>query len=400
MIWQCVGGQQEQQEKRQPDEALKSSSDSNKAVESSPSASSNNKPFSRESTKKSRPSRVNIEFRVNAMKVVDLRKELRARGLDMNGLKKQLQSRLLDDMMQDLEKKQSSEIPTSATKAEPVKQEKTEKELEQELASKVPVAPENDDSSMSDANEEVVSSKPVVVAPLKRVVKLEVTEQAPVPMEEESVPHHVEKLKEETKLPESAMPLDDEQEIKLLPRKKSVEQGSVNVKQYWKSLSKPTHVFSAASPIKSPAPQPISAKKKKSPIRMVVKSTYKAYVAPSEPDSSHDLMIAPSKSDLSSKSDMSEEDVIHPVASDLSSASKHGSVRDLVSKIQKGSMNSSLGGSAPVTATGGSSTSALSKNLQAKKEARLKRMEEIRGKVRYVPSWITKKRKTRTAFVD
>ena len=57
--------------------------------------------------------------------------------------------------------------------------------------------------------------------------------------------------------------------------------------------------------------------------------------------------------------------------------SKAGSVRDLVSKIQNGTSSAS-------TTTGGieGSGSALSKNLQAKKEARLARMAEIRGKVR------------------
>ncbi len=53
--------------------------------------------------KKSLASRSNIEFKVNALKVVELRRELRNRGYDTKGLKKDLRARLSDAMFVELE---------------------------------------------------------------------------------------------------------------------------------------------------------------------------------------------------------------------------------------------------------------------------------------------------------
>jgi hypothetical protein len=61
--------------------------------------------------KKSLVTRSNIEFKVNALKVVELRMELRNRGYDTQGLKKDLRSRLLDAMLVELEAEDSLQIP-------------------------------------------------------------------------------------------------------------------------------------------------------------------------------------------------------------------------------------------------------------------------------------------------
>lgn len=158
---------------------------------------------------------------------------------------------------------------------------------------------------------------------------------------------------------------------------KKIEEGASNIKQYWKKLSKPaTNTNIASSPMKAPSSNQSATQPKKSPIRMVVKAVQKTMVAPAENDEpAHDLVIAESKSDLTDDDFDGPMSEFSEASAPTSSApmSKAGSVRDLVSKIQNG--NATAGGAA---ATG----SALSKNLQAKKEARLARMAEIRGKVR------------------
>ncbi len=73
-------------------------------------------------TKKLNLSRSNIEFRVNAMKVADLKKGLKARGYDASGLKKDLRARLLDLMLVELDVEGSLDPTSSLPTAKPLQQ--------------------------------------------------------------------------------------------------------------------------------------------------------------------------------------------------------------------------------------------------------------------------------------
>jgi hypothetical protein len=68
--------------------------------------------------KKSLANWPNIEFRVNAMKVVELRRELRNRGYDTQGLKKDLRARLLDSMLVEPEAEGFLHIPLKSVLVE------------------------------------------------------------------------------------------------------------------------------------------------------------------------------------------------------------------------------------------------------------------------------------------
>jgi hypothetical protein len=67
--------------------------------------------------KKSLASRSNLEFKVNAFKVVELRRELRNRGYDTQGLKKDLRGRLLDAMLVELDAEGSLNVPVTSVPA-------------------------------------------------------------------------------------------------------------------------------------------------------------------------------------------------------------------------------------------------------------------------------------------
>eukprot|EP00980_Cylindrotheca_fusiformis_P010430 scaffold2315_cov113-Cylindrotheca_fusiformis.AAC.23 len=343
------------------------------------------------SQKQSNPNRVNIEFRINAMKVAELKQELRDRDLDTNGLKKQLQARLLQAMFDELDTKMEPKLdskvdpkndePSEAFKDQPSEEvNPAPKMAEAKNPSEEVVAAsqdncsekdENNDAQMNDileTNEDV--GKKSALNPIKTVVSPNFQHQSPVNRTESSSGK-----KSPQPGSESPIPLERPTTAASSP-KKQVGQGSTNIKQYWKKFSKPAQVVgTSSSPVKEHGFTKTTTKQKKSPIRMVVKNVQVAHAAPSEIEvSQQDLTISQTKSDLS------EDDFDRPVsdfsaASDSASLSKTGSVRDIVSKIQS---------SATLTATnnssGGGNTSALSKNLQAKKEARLARMAEIREK--------------------
>lgn len=366
MIWQCVGGKEAKQDQGQEETR-------GEAETSQPSMANELSTSAQLCQKQSHPSRVNIEFRVNAMKVVELRKELRDRDLDTDGLKKQLQARLREAMFDEMEPRIND--PTVQQKDESVK-EATVETLVEAKRTEAPIESNDDpkdgeeDTKMDDVSEvKVVAKASAVSHQVKAIEVPKLVEDSPA---EESKPRAI-KL---TVKPESLSPLEKLSAAVVSPKKQQMDQGSSNIKQYWKKFSKPVQA-TISSPFKASASKNTAAKEKKSPIRMVVKKAQNTQNAPSEIDlSSQDLMITHSKSDLS------EDDFERPV-SDFSAASGSGSmsktacVKDLVSKIQNCNAFTSA-----TTATSVGSTSALSKNLQAKKEARLARMAEIRGKVR------------------
>jgi hypothetical protein len=362
LIWQCVGGQETRHEETKEHAETSIAEKPNEMTNSA-----------HQSQMTSHPSRVNIEFRVNAKKVVELRKELRARDIDTNGLKKQLQARLRQAMFDEMDTEQN-EAPVPP-KVESV-QHAPAANVAEAKQSEAPIVHEdgNNDAQMIDVNEVKADEKSVVSQQITTVAHSKPIEP---PIEKSASKRDEPAVEKALVQPESPSPMPVERHVVVgaLP-KQQMDQGSTSIKQYWKSFSKPAQA-TASSPMKEPALTNSPMKNNKSPIRMVVKNTQKTCTAPSEIDiSSHDLMITQCKSDLS------EDDFERPVsdfsaASGSASMSKAKSVRDLVSKIQNCNTFTST-----TSTTEGGSTSALSKNLQAKKDARLARMAEIRGKVR------------------
>ena len=345
-----------------------------------------------EGPKKPNANRVNIEFRVNAMKVVELRKELRKRNLDTNGLKKQLQARLRKAMFEEIGSEQENE---QEPVAEPMTKVKNAAKIEEAkpTATEIISAPENItkeiEKSIKGSNTNVMKTSKKDV-----VVKAPVASFKPVPKIKNDVTISKKTSIESKEQPEKAKlaaPASSEvaMEVDEKIQSKSGDHGSNNVKNYWKALSKPVNQKSQISKLSAPKTS-IPAKKTKSPIKMVVKKTYKPFSIPSENDSiKDDMEFSESKDDFSVVSESngpSKETSEPPVSSGPVGLTKTNSVKDMVSKIQNNgsissmgstmNMNSTLNMSSTLKATGG-----LSKNLQAKKDARMARMAEIRGKV-------------------
>ena len=340
-----------------------------------------------EAPKKPNANRVNIEFRVNAMKVVELRKELRERNLDTNGLKKQLQARLRKAMFEEIGSEQENKQEpvaepmkkvTNAAKVEEAKPTATEimsaKEIEKSIKG-------SNTNVMTTSKRDVVVKAPVASFKPVPKIKNDVTVSKKTSIESKEQPEKAKVAAPASS--EVAMEVDEK------IQSKPGDHGSNNVKNYWKALSKPVHQKSQISKL-SPPKTSIPAKKTKSPIKMVVKKTYKPFSIPSENDSTKDDMeFSESKDDFSVVSESngpSKESSETPVPSGPVGLTKTNSVKDMVSKIQNNgsissmgstmNMNSTLNMSSTLKATGG-----LSKNLQAKKDARMARMAEIRGKV-------------------
>lgn len=328
---------------------------------------------------------VDIEFRVNAMKVLDLRKELKRRDLETTGLKKQLQARLREAIINESATTTQptdtlpcqSGIMKSGQIMEPGKSETT-------IAAEVQI--KNCDESnliIHDQAKNTETSHDFNAQKTGEETDTQGTEMKLVgQVSSVNMPANAHKggsfdedqIMEVSEEKQEKEEPSDQSKVLSSP-KRHHEEGASNIKQYWKKLSKPTNSTAIASPMKVPVETHSEQRVKKSPIRMVVKTVQK--VLPSEKGcSTQDLVITESKSDLT------DDDFDGPI-SEFSEASapvemsKAGSVRDLVSKIQNGTSSAS--------STGGSG-SALSKSLQAKKEARLARMAEIRGKVRRIRS--------------
>ncbi|CAJ1931999.1 unnamed protein product [Cylindrotheca closterium] len=321
---------------------------------------------------KEQPKCVEIEFQVNAMKVVELRKELKRRDLETNGLKKQLQARLRGAMATENTTQRAGSVPhhpDCTSSKQPIGAEKSEASVIQQGN----VKGSKESKQLSDGNDNFIE--------MREVNDQQKTESLKPSVNSSQSSHEAKVSYDEVQAMVDNEGVEEEKWSDLStnatsPKKTLEEEVASNIKQYWKKLSKPANASTVTSPIIVAMMTHSESKKKKSPIRMVVKTVQKVLPAAND-DPAQDIVISASNSDLT------DDDFDGPI-SEFSKASaplvpvqisKAGSVRDLVSKIQKSTSSAS-------NTTGGDegSGSALSKNLQAKKEARLARMAEIRGK--------------------
>ncbi|CAJ1928896.1 unnamed protein product [Cylindrotheca closterium] len=366
LIWQCVGGQEVNRQDSPP------TCTNDKHSKGIPLPNSDR--ISNSSETKQQPNCVEIEFQVNAMKVAELRKELKRRDLETNGLKKQLQARLREAMATENTTQRAGSVPhhpDCTSSKQPIGAEKSEASVAQQGN----IKGSKESCQLSDGNDNFTEMRKVSDQQKTGSLKSSVnssqsSHEAKVSSDEVQGMVGSEGVEEEKWSTNSTSP------------KQTLEgEGASNIKQYWKKLSKPANASTVTSPIKVAMMTHSESKKKKSPIRMVVKTVQKVLPAAND-DPVQDIVI----SDIvisASNSDLTDDDFDGPISefSETSAPlvpvqiSKAGSVRDLVSKIQKSTSSAS-------NTTGGveGSGSALSKNLQAKKEARLARMAEIRGK--------------------
>lgn len=320
------------------------------------------------SPKKGNTTRSNVEFHVNAMKVADLRKELKLRDCDANGLKKDLRARLLEAMFQELESQQN-ETTASITeplvvKVEPPKQKAPEVESSSNSHTIELIGRKQENDERVDKESYDVSNSEAASGDEKGKADTEGSGPRPAKVSYSSTQAETHSVVES----ESAPP----------------KQESVAPKEYWKNLSKASSQSEA-----SVATGYSSIKKARSPIRAVVaKAAFKAFGIAASAASSQAFPM-----EVDTSSDAAPEEDISPPASEVSTSSKISGtrVRELVSKISNSSnfssstsaLSSTLAGAGTSalssTLTGGNA-SALSKNLQAKKEARLAKMAEMRNK--------------------
>jgi hypothetical protein len=156
-----------------------------------------------------------------------------------------------------------------------------------------------------------------------------------------------------------------------------VERSTNDPKEYWKNLATQTSSASK-SEVEGPTAPTSSNKRARSPMKGIVKNAFKAFGTSPATGPSNQQQQQPV--DDNTADAKPEEDISPPCSEDSMASSKISGtkVRELVSKITSNSNYASSTSSSQ----GEGSRSALSKNLQAKKEARLARMAEIRGKVR------------------
>ncbi|KAG7347636.1 inner centromere protein containing ARK binding region [Nitzschia inconspicua] len=107
-------------------------------------------------------SRSTIEFKVNAMKVAELRKELIDRGYNTGGLKKDLRARLLDAMLVELEAEGSIDIPIASMHSKPTQ-------------ANTDFGAYNEDSTESSENKDGIDTDVMVKSIVEKKMSIETT---------------------------------------------------------------------------------------------------------------------------------------------------------------------------------------------------------------------------------
>jgi hypothetical protein len=299
-----------------------------------------------------------VEFMVNAMKVVQLRKELRSRGLDPSGVKKDLRSRLVNAMLHEAENGvlQEASSMNHIPEVEEVQQlsPMKEKMQQQQQQRKENTGVETKEVGLIDLTTDA-SSDAANKAPASQATQPG-PESAPEPLGFSTTSQESSKG--------SATPG---------AHKVSEEMGSA--KSYWKNLVKasPANTDRKLKPAEEKTDEGAS-KRSKSPLRVLVKNAFKSHAASPAPTTTAKEAIDDVEADPVN-GEYLEDDDVSPPGSEVSEGSKvSGSkVRDMVSKISGSSPY------VPSTTPGVStSASALSKTVQAKKEARMAKLEENR----------------------
>jgi len=298
---------------------------------------------------KSQPhlTRTDVEFKVFVMKVAELKKELKRRGKDATGLKKDLRTRLISVILEQAEKDQaqtvsasikSTVIPATETiEASKVEQNgiaismevPTIKEFEEEMS---PTPPQDsDDHQRKDQKKESISS-----------VKVE---------------HHNETSE---LVKEKKYRLEEANENSLVSSEKKHEECQNISKSFPRESLNKTR--GSLAPINE----------------MVVPSSSEPKKCPPNSEDEKPALLSEMKmkefSESQNESD-AKENVPAPISEvSVSSKASGTSVKDMVSKFSGFSTNLSS-----------NSGSALSKGLQAKKEARQAKIAEMRAKAQSKP---------------
>ena len=312
----------------------------------------------------------NIEFKVNSMKVAELRDELKERGLPAVGKKLELRSRLLQRLLEESDEQQRP--PSSESK----------KWQNVDLAS--PQRCEHQAAIPSNQKENVTDSD----------VTDEATKNQTHMTNAESMPNEC-NAETETQAKEDIKIIDLPQEVNLRPSAEctekenrheppvvsdasdlptaelnSIRDEAVGAMEYWKQLTKctPGTMNGSHADQTNEKDGDTLAMSNRSPFRGIVKNAFKVF----SNNPSKDLPVIGCNN--SNDEAMTNEDV-SPPCSEVSTGSKISGVkvRDLVSKISSSSSYQTSIGPNPA-AVG----SALSKSVQAKKEARMAKVEEAR----------------------
>lgn len=299
--------------------------------------------------------RSNLEFQVNAMKVADLKKELRELGFDTGGLKKDLRFRLLQAKLK--------AVDSSAVRTLPVVPQEKDAEMFHLEAkhctngSTLVDRPESDDNDCKDEDAVNVNSLTGNGMLVSDVILPKSQKDSFSSMQ---VEHHV------TEIIEGNHPAGP-------------VQGSDSWKEHaWlQSKTESKSPFQKADLQSSKAATTLVLIQDASSIGQEARVSEE--MPPADPIVSAKPQLEPTEAIFSIPVRAINEDdpnIARPVSEASSSTSKSSGkmVKDMVSKFSGlGSISSSS-----------SNGSALSKGLQAKKEARLARMAEIREKVRKI----------------
>jgi hypothetical protein len=326
-----------------------------------------------------------LELKFNCMKVPELKEELKNAGLSTIGKKTALVSRLVKAKMEEIEAKQRA--PMSAVKRQP----KVETSSKPNVAeSVVVIAPQpSQETEVIDVemmDESSTNSKPADSSePNKKeeiADKMEPEEVVLVSEDSSSdAPEDMSTTSVEKPIEAPAV-IEAPAAVKFLPKiqasqKMLTHNEAMDPKVYWENLSKPTPGRNGLHSQQQQQQQQQSkeqvedsaAKQTRSPLRGIVKNAFKVFSNSPAPD------VAQAPTMDSNDENMAEDD-ISPSSSDVSAGSKinGAKVRELISKIS----NSSGYQSALAPSTSGVSASSLSKSVQAKKEARMAKLEETR----------------------
>jgi hypothetical protein len=326
------------------------------------------------------PAKATLELKFNCLKVPELKEELKQHGLSTVGKKAALVSRLLKAKMEEIEAQQQEQQqqqrePMSAFKRRPKVETSPKPNVVESAPIVVQPSQDNEVIDVDMMDESSSNSKPADSS--KPAMQEEVADKMEpeevVVLDEESSSD----APEDMSTTSVEKPTEDIAAVKLSPMKQASEKmlthnEVMDPKEYWKSLkSTPGRNDLHSQQQQQPKEQvdDSAANQTRSPLRSVVKNAFKVFSNSPAPD------IAQVPTIDSNDDDMTEDD-ISPPTSEVSTGSKitGAKVRELVSKIS----NSSGYQPAIAPSTSGGSASSLSKSVQAKKEARMAKMEEAR----------------------
>lgn len=348
-IWECIDPEERKQyfeKKQKKSENQSKQNECNK--ENSTTSSKNISQKQKESAKvvekpqkaitQTPLTRTDIELKVFVMKVVELKKELKARGQDTAGLKKDLRNRLIDVMLEDTKREEPQALSTQNNS---VIVEESPEELK-ESASRM---------SVSEVEEKSTQALPLS---MKNGKPSRESQGSVCSMQ---VEHHIEAVEQPKEIQKDNFPNPFALELK-----KKQAQVVAAPKEYVAKTESSLTAIREVDPVSSNSTSAQTSNESSD------------YNSQSRGEEKSELTESKIKkfSEVKKGSDSREDSSGPPSEISCSSKASGNSVKDMVSKFSgfSSSLSSSSGGSA------------LSKGLQAKKEARQAKIAEMRAKVR------------------